>query len=69
MKKENYELITDLNSIARRLKPVLEREDQLKKDFIHLIDVMETMIPLTVCDTGLKKQWERLIVSFRSKLK
>jgi len=41
---------------------------ELVKDFSKTLDVMESMIPLTVCNDYLKEQWIKVIVMQNSAL-
>ena len=44
-----------------REKELEKQVAELEKDKQYLLSVMETMIPLTVCDNKLKAQWRKLI--------
>ena len=43
---------------------LIERLVDRLKESQHLADVMETMIPLTVCDEELKVQWRKLLAKY-----
>lgn len=55
------EIVNDLNDMLSTITSLYKAEKQLQKDKAHILDVMETMIPLTVCDKELKSQWKKLI--------
>ena len=63
------EELDQLKDLKKDLIDALTKLDiefiELKADKTYLLDVMEAMIPLTVCDEELKNQWKKLIAKRR----